>query len=138
MTNWDAVETAATATRRLNNALTGWRASDETLTTAAEVINNIAERIEAGTPRVKLDDMMTRPHLARIYAGQHTPLDLDDGDEIEFDPFSVAGGAFHPSSVGGALPSRKRRLGDRDRHHHPDVCRPARARPRRNSIVDRR
>jgi acyl-coenzyme A thioesterase PaaI-like protein len=100
MTNWDAVETAATATRRLNNALTGWRASDETLTTAAEVINNIAERIEAGTPRVKLDDMMTRPHLARIYAGQHTPLDLDDGDEIEFDPFSVAGGAFHPSSVG--------------------------------------
>lgn len=100
MTQWDAFETVATATRRLNRALTAHRAADEELEAAALIIENLAQRIEAGTPRVKLDDMMTRPHLAAIYAGQHTPLTLTDGDEIEFDPFSIAGGDFHPSSIG--------------------------------------
>jgi len=44
--------------------------------------------------------MQTRPHLAAIYAGEKTPLQLAIGDEIEFDPFSIAGGELHPASIG--------------------------------------
>ena len=40
------------------------------------------------------------PHLAAIYSGQYTPLELEDGDPIEFDPFSVAGGEYHPAAIG--------------------------------------
>ena len=44
--------------------------------------------------------MQTRPHLAAIYAGERTPLQLAVGDQIEFDPFSIAGGELHPASIG--------------------------------------
>ena len=64
------------------------------------VVESLAARFDHGTERNKLDDMLTRPHLAAIYAGQHTPLDLKVGDEIEFDPFSIAGGELHPSAIG--------------------------------------
>lgn len=90
----------AAAARRVNRAIANRRPSDETVLAAARQLNDVAARLEAGQPRVKLDDMLSRPHLREIYSGEHFPLPLDAGDEIEFDPFSIAGGALHPASVG--------------------------------------
>lgn len=66
----------------------------------ADTVGALADRFEGRTPRIKIDDMMTRPHLAKIYSGDPTPLDIEIGDDIEFDPFSIAGGHLHPSSIG--------------------------------------
>ena len=100
MSTWKAVAQVAKASRRLNRAISGKRISDTELEEIAEVVESLAARFDHGTKRNKLDDMLTRPHLAAIYAGQHTPLDLKVGDEIEFDPFSIAGGELHPSAIG--------------------------------------
>ena len=100
MSTWKAVAHVAKASRRLNRAISGKRISDTELEEIAEVVESLAARFDHGTERNKLDDMLTRPHLAAIYAGQHTPLDLKVGDEIEFDPFSIAGGELHPSAIG--------------------------------------
>ena len=100
MSPWDAVAKAAKATRRLNRAISGRRLSDEDLEEIADAVESLAARFDSGAPRDKLEDMLTRPHLAAIYAGQYTPLELEVGDEIEFDPFSIAGGEFHPASMG--------------------------------------
>lgn len=100
MSTWDAVAKAANAARRLNRAVSGRRLPDDVLEEIAEAVESLAARFESGSERNKLDDMLTRPHLAAIYAGQYTPLDLDVGDEIEFDPFSIAGGDLHPASIG--------------------------------------
>ena len=100
MSTWDAVAKAANAARRLNRAVSGRRLPDGVLEEIAEAVDSLAARFESGSERHKLDDMLTRPHLAAIYAGQYTPLDLEVGDEIEFDPFSIAGGDLHPASIG--------------------------------------
>ena len=100
MSTWKAVAQVAKASRRLNRAISGKRISDTELEEIAEVVESLAARFDHGTERTKLYDMLTRPHLAAIYAGQHTPLDLKVGDEIEFDPFSIAGGELHPSAIG--------------------------------------
>ena len=100
MSTWDAVAEAAKAARRLNQAISGRHLPDEALKEIAEDIESLAARFESGDERNKLDDMLTRPHLAAIYAGQFTPLELEVGDEIEFDPFSIAGGDLHPASIG--------------------------------------
>jgi len=100
MSTWDALAKTAEATRRLNRAISGHHLPDDALEEIAEVVESLAARFESGAERNKLDDMLTRPHLAAIYAGQHTPLDLKQGDEIEFDPFSIAGGNLHPASIG--------------------------------------
>ena len=100
MSTWKAVAQVAKASRRLNRAISGKRISDTELEEIAEVVESLAARFDHGTERNNLDDMLTRPHLAAIYAGQHTPLDLKVGDEIEFDPFSIAGGELHPSAIG--------------------------------------
>lgn len=100
MTNWDALATAAAASRRLNRCLAETRLRDEETNEIATALDQLADKFAAGSQRDKLDDMLTRPHLAAIYNGKHTPLDLNPGDEIEFDPFSIAGGIFHPSSIG--------------------------------------
>ena len=100
MSTWDAVAEAANAARRLNQAISGRHLPDEALKEIAADIESLAARFESGHERNKLDDMLTRPHLAAIYAGQYTPLDLEVGDEIEFDPFSIAGGDLHPASIG--------------------------------------
>ena len=100
MTNWDALATAAAASRRLNRCLADTRLRDEETNEIATALDELADKFVAGSQRDKFDDMMTRPHLAAIYSGKHTPLDLSPGDEIEFDPFSIAGGIFHPSSIG--------------------------------------
>ena len=100
MTNWDALATAAAASRRLNRCLAETRLRDEETNEIATALHKLADKFVAGSQRDKLDDMLTRPHLAAIYNGKHTPLDLNPGDEIEFDPFSIAGGIFHPSSIG--------------------------------------
>ena len=100
MSTWKAVAQVAKASRRLNRAISGKRISDTELEEIAAVVESLAARFDHGTERNKLDDMLTRPLLAAIYAGQHTPLDLKVGDEIEFDPFSIAGGELHPSAIG--------------------------------------
>ena len=100
MSTWKAVAQVAKASRRLNRAISGKRIADTELEEIAAVVESLAARFDHGTERNKLDDMLTRPHLAAIYAGQHTPLDLKVGDEIEFDPFSIAGGELHPSAIG--------------------------------------
>ena len=100
MSTWKAVAQVAKASRRLNRAISGKRISDTEVEEIAAVVESLAARFDHGTERNKLDDMLTRPHLAAIYAGQHTPLDLKVGDEIEFDPFSIAGGELHPSAIG--------------------------------------
>jgi len=100
MSTWNALAKTADATRRLNRAISGRQLPDDALEEIAEIVESLAARFESGTERNKLDDMLTRPHLAAIYAGQHTPLELKQGDEIEFDPFSIAGGNLHPASIG--------------------------------------
>ncbi len=100
MSSWDAVAKVAKATRRLNKAISGRRLPDKDLEEIAVAIESLALRFDSGSQRNKLDDMLTRPHLAAIYAGQYTPLELEDGDPIEFDPFSVAGGEYHPAAIG--------------------------------------
>ena len=100
MSTWDAVAEAAKSARRLNQAISGRHLPDEALEEIAEAIESLAARFDSGEERNKLDDMLTRPHLAAIYAGQYTPLNLEVGDEIEFDPFSIAGGDLHPASIG--------------------------------------
>lgn len=97
---WEATAQAAEAIRRVNRALCGHHATDEQLLHTATELNALADVLETGTARVKLDDMLTRPHLAEIYAGQYAPIPLADGEQIEFDPFSIGGGHLHPSSVG--------------------------------------
>ncbi|MDP7068296.1 MAG: PaaI family thioesterase [Acidimicrobiales bacterium] len=100
MSPWDAVAKVAKAARHLNRAISGRRLPDEDLAEIADAVESLTARFDSGARRDKLEDMLTRPHLAAIYAGQYTPLMLDVGDEIEFDPFSIAGGEFHPASMG--------------------------------------
>ncbi|MCY4517015.1 MAG: PaaI family thioesterase [Acidimicrobiaceae bacterium] len=97
--DWSAVERAAAALRRLNQALTNRRVEDGVLDEITASVEANAARLEAGTLRVKIDDMLSRPYLREIYEGQYFPLPLSDGDEIEFDPFSIGGGQLHPASV---------------------------------------
>ena len=100
MSPWDAVAKVAKAARHFNRAISGRRLPDEDLAEIADAVESLTARFDSGARRDKLEDMLTRPHLAAIYAGQYTPLMLDVGDEIEFDPFSIAGGEFHPASMG--------------------------------------
>ena len=100
MTNWDATARTAAALRELNAAVAGRRVDDTVLDQIAADVVELTARFAGSTPRDKHDDMMTRPHLAQLYAGVHTPLELGVGDIIEFDPVSIAGGEFHPASMG--------------------------------------
>ena len=100
MTDWSTLERAASALRRLNRAVNSHYASDTDLHEIAEHADRLAAAIEPGDRRDKQVDMMSRPHLARIYNGEYAPLDIADGDEIEFDPFSPIAGIFHPHAIG--------------------------------------
>ncbi len=97
---WLPLAEAAAAARRVNSALSGRKADDELLARSTTALNALADELEKGDLRSKLDDFLTRPHLAEIYAGQFAPIPAEDGEEIEFDPFSIGGGYLHPSSVG--------------------------------------
>lgn len=85
---------------QLNQVVAGTQLSDDELDELAAEIDRLTNQLAGGAPRDKMDDMMTRPHLARLYNGEHAPLDLAVGDAIEFDPFSLAGGDLHPASMG--------------------------------------
>jgi acyl-coenzyme A thioesterase PaaI-like protein len=86
MSDWDATERAAGALRGLNRAFNGVRIDDDALERLAVEIDALTARFATGTPRDKFEDMQTRPHLQQLYAG--------------IDPFSIAGGQFHPASIG--------------------------------------
>lgn len=98
--DWSALEEACLGMRRLNEAIAAHHADDDEWRRLGREATEMARRLEAGPPRDKLEDMATRPHLARLYAGQHSPLEVEVGEEIEFDPFSLAGGQYHPASMG--------------------------------------
>ena len=100
MKDWSATRRAAAALTRLNQVMAGTQLTDAELDSLANEADALTARFEGGAPRAKLDDMMTRPHLARLYRGEHAPLQLEIGDAIEFDPFSIAGGDLHPASMG--------------------------------------
>ncbi|MCP3913087.1 MAG: PaaI family thioesterase [Actinomycetia bacterium] len=100
MTDWSSLERAAQAMRRLNQAINRHHGSDDDLAEIAAQAERLAALIEQGDRRDKEADFRTRPHLARIYDGEYAPLEIPDGGEIEFDPFSVIGGAFHPHASG--------------------------------------
>ena len=100
MSDWSALEGAAAALRRINEAVTAHYASDTELHRLATALERIASSYESRPRRDKERDTRTRPHLDRLYSGEHAPLDVDDGEAVEFDPFSFVGGAFHPSAMG--------------------------------------
>ncbi len=100
MVDWSATERVAKALTGLNRAVSGVRIPDDELEAIAAEVDALTARFEGGHVRDKLADMQTRPHLAAIYAGEKTPLSVEVGDPIEFDPFSIAGGEFHPASIG--------------------------------------
>ena len=100
MKNWEATERAARAARGLNVAISGRAIDDGDLDGLADELERLASRFGDHAMRDKLGDMMTRPHLARLYNGESGPLELEVGDAIEFDPFSIAGGELHPASIG--------------------------------------
>ena len=76
--------------RRLNRAVTGFQATDEDLRQLARMATELARRLESGDARVKLNDMMTVPHLAAAHEGRPVPIDI--GEALEFDAFSIGGG----------------------------------------------
>ena len=100
MKDWTSTQGTASALNRLNRALCSHYLDDAELDDIARVVTELTARFEGAAQRDKLTDMQTRPHLAAIYAGQRTPLGIELGERIEFDPFSIAGGEFHPASVG--------------------------------------
>ncbi len=98
-TQWSAVARAAAAARKLNRTLAARQLDDSAAARLADTLEDALDRIGQTPPRSKLDDMLSRPYLREIYQDKLFPLPLDVGDEIEFDPFSLAGGALHPASL---------------------------------------
>ena len=98
MTDWSALEEAASALRRLNRAVASRAASDDALRAVARTVGALADELEAEPLRDKADDMATFGDLAAAMIGE--PLPVAVGDPVEFDPFSAGGGRLHPSSVG--------------------------------------
>lgn len=97
MNDRSALAEAAEAMRRLNRAIGGRIIDDDTLIDAARFANSLAHRLEQGAIRSKLDDFASLPWLAAMMNGE-VP-DISIGDALEFDPFSVCAGAFHPASL---------------------------------------
>lgn len=98
-TSWSALARAAAAARRLNRALAARQLDEAAANAIATTLEATLEGLGPTEPRSKLDDMLSRPYLREIYADKYFPLPLGPGDEIEFDPFSLAGGALHPASL---------------------------------------
>lgn len=96
MAGWSAIEDVAGAMRRLNRAVAGRHASDAELAAVAEAAHALAERLEAGPARDKEADMAA---LA-LWPMDGGPRPVAVGEQLEFDPFSVAGGKLSPSSIG--------------------------------------
>lgn len=83
--------------RRLNRAAAGRRATPEVLSEVGRVARELTARIEGHGPRDKAEDMAS---VLGWTPGTSQPLDLEVGQALEFDPFSVGGGRLHPSSNG--------------------------------------
>lgn len=98
-TQWSAVARAAAAARKLNRTIAARQLDDSAAAAIADVLETAVERLGVTEPRNKLDDMLSRPYLREIYQDKLFPLPLEVGDEIEFDPFSLVGGALHPASL---------------------------------------
>jgi len=70
------------------------------LAALTELANRAAESMEHGPVRDKLVDFEIVPHVTAIYQGETEPMNVADGEAIEFDPFSFVGGVKHPASMG--------------------------------------
>jgi len=101
MTDWAAYADAAQALRRLNRAFSGFVVGADELRDVTSAAHKLADLLEAGQPRSKEDDAL---RLNAAYDASATAV----GEQLEFDPFSVGGGRFHPCSIGFEL----RREGD--------------------------
>jgi acyl-coenzyme A thioesterase PaaI-like protein len=100
MTDWVAYADAAQALRRLNRAFAGFGVGADELRDVTSRAHELAERLEAGQPRNKEDDIGLN--------GTYDASAVAIGAPLEFDPFSAGGGRFHPCSIGYEL----RREGD--------------------------
>ncbi len=96
VTAWTALEEAADALRRLNRAVSGFHGDEADLAEVVRVAGALATRLEAGRPRLKVDDVAG---LSPVERGETGPV-LAVGDRLEFDPFSIGGGRLHPASIG--------------------------------------
>jgi acyl-coenzyme A thioesterase PaaI-like protein len=96
MTDWSAYADAAHALRRLNRAFSGFDVGADELRDVTSQAHELAELLESGPPRNKEDDVVG---LTTYYDASATAI----GERLEFDPFSVGSGRFHPCSIGFEL-----------------------------------
>ena len=96
MKDWSALEEAAAALRRLNSAVAAFEVSDDDLRATGLAATELSERLEAGRPRNREQDIAALPTVAAPDLSTTGP----DADRVEFDPFSLGGGRLNPASVG--------------------------------------
>jgi acyl-coenzyme A thioesterase PaaI-like protein len=97
MKDWSALEQVAAAMRRLNRAVAAFDAPEAELREIARAATDLSQRLEAGTPRVKEQEIASFPSF--VTTGE-PPASAVDAEVIEFDPFSLGGGRLNPSSIG--------------------------------------
>jgi acyl-coenzyme A thioesterase PaaI-like protein len=98
MSDWSALEEAASALRRLNRSVAGRDVADDALRELARAVDALADGLGTAPMRDKADDMATFVDLTAAMDGR--PLPVAVGGRVEFDPFSAGGGRLHPAAVG--------------------------------------
>jgi acyl-coenzyme A thioesterase PaaI-like protein len=94
VTDWSARADAALALRRLNRAFAGFEVGSDVLAELTRRAGEMADTLEAGERRDKEADNWA------LHGEDGAPPVAAVGEAMEFDPFSAAGGRFHPSSIG--------------------------------------
>lgn len=97
---WRTLAELCAEVRRLSDLVATRAIDDAVRGDAAGVIAGVSRTLTDAPDRDKLADMHSRPHLGLVYSDQPAPLDVTDGEYLEFDPFSVVGGLLHPASMG--------------------------------------
>lgn len=96
---WRSLAELSAELRRLNDLVATRAIDDARRGELARAVAAWAGSVESAPERDKQADMQTRPHLDLVYRDQPAPLDVGDGEALEFDPFSVIGGSLHPASM---------------------------------------
>lgn len=94
--DFDALDRAAAAMRRLNRAVAGRRASDHELALVASEADRLAALLEAHERRDKAVDMAAALGLDGGFDAPEPPA---VGAVMEFDPLGLGGGRLNPASV---------------------------------------
>ena len=90
---------AAAAVRRLGHALAGRVIEADLANRVAALVNELAAGAEKRPQRRKEIEHASSPRFEALVAGR-LPVPVADGEHIEFDHFSVVGGAMNPFAVG--------------------------------------